>query len=301
MAGADNFLSAKIRLVEQSTPPENHAIIYRASCEQTAVRLTLAVQCSPIMIVKWTKLVILVISMFAVPLITAQVTSSEESTATMSEREQRGLRGPVKSCAEESTYAGMTDTAGKTHPEVHSEYTTEYDINGRIVATLSSNSNGSQWVTRYAYDASGRLLKTTSGVGGQAITETTCSYEISCPADYRPNTAVAGSPFEVADRAPNLPGGGSATTIYDEHDRATEVQVRDAKGELVSRAVRTYDSQGHVVEEKQILDNPETVIPAEAREDARSIGCFPRPVSARITCAACKAHGRPIRTVLGFL
>jgi hypothetical protein len=46
------------------------------------------------MIVKWTKLVILVISMFAVPRITAQVTSSEESTATMSGREQRGLRGP---------------------------------------------------------------------------------------------------------------------------------------------------------------------------------------------------------------
>jgi hypothetical protein len=35
--------------------------------------------------------------------------------------------------------------------------------------------------------------------------------------------------------------------------------------ELVSRAVRTYDAQGQVVEEKQILDNPETVIPAEAR------------------------------------
>jgi hypothetical protein len=150
---------------------------------------------------------------------------------------------------------------------------------------------------RYSYDAKGRLLTTTSGVEGQASTETTYVYDqqgrlqsissggrpdspttfnydergrkrktqTSSPADYRPNTAIAGPPFEAADRAPNLPGGGSATTIYDEYDRAIEVQVRDAQGELVSRAVRTYDTQGHLVEEKQVLDNPETLFPAEAR------------------------------------
>jgi len=191
----------------------------------------------------------------------------------------------------------MTDADGKAYPEVHSEYTTEYDTDGRIVATRSRNTAGSQWVTTYAYDASGRLLKVISGVEGKAQTETTYSYdqrgrlttigddgrsdspvffhydehgrktkiEVSRSTDYHPNTVVAGSPFEVADRAPNLPGGGSATTIYDERDRATEVQVRDASGELVNRALRTYDAQGHIIEEKQILDNPETMFPAEAR------------------------------------
>src|SRR5262249_47575394 len=44
------------------------------------------------------------------------------------------------------------------------------------------------------------------------------------------------------------------------------VQVRDANGELVSRALRIYDAQGHVIEEKQILDTPETMIPSEIRE-----------------------------------
>jgi hypothetical protein len=141
------------------------------------------------------------------------------------------------------------------------------------------------------------VLKIASGIEGQATTDTIYSYdhsgklqnisdsnrpddpvtfrydehgrktkiEISRPADYRSVIAEAGSPFETADRAPNLPGGGSATTIYDEHDRATEVQVRDASGEVVSRAVRTYDAQGHVLEEKQILDHPETIFPAETR------------------------------------
>ena len=31
------------------------------------------------------------------------------------------------------------------------------------------------------------------------------------------------------------------------------------------RSVRIYDSQGRIIEEKQILDNPETIIPAEIR------------------------------------
>ena len=80
------------------------------------------------MSVKRAKLVILAVSILAVPpLQMAQVRSPEERTATMSDREQRGLRGPVKSCTEGSTRPGMTDADGKTYPEVHSEYTTEYD------------------------------------------------------------------------------------------------------------------------------------------------------------------------------
>jgi len=158
----------------------------------------------------------------------------------------------------------MTDADGKTYPEVRSEYSREYDPDGRILIFRSSNSDGSLWLTRYSYDAFGRLLKTASGVEGQAFTETTYSLdkggrlqnisndkkpdnpvifhyderrrktkiETSRAADYRPNTATCGSPFEVADRAPNFPGGGSAVTIYDEDDRATEVQVRDAKEPL---------------------------------------------------------------------
>lgn len=247
--------------------------------------------------VRWTNIVILLMAIFAVRLTMAQVTSSGESGATMSDREKERLRGPVKSWTGESTFPGMTNAESKTSPEVHSESTTEYDTSGRQLATLHKNSDGSQWVMRYSYDASGRLLKTASGTEGQALSETNYSYDhqgrlqmisqtdkpesavtfrydeqgrkskiaTSRPADYRANVATDRSPFEAAEMAPNLPGGGTATTIYDEHDRATEVQVRDASGEVVNRAVRTYDAQGHVLEEKQILDNPETMFPAEMR------------------------------------
>jgi hypothetical protein len=126
----------------------------------------------------------------------------------------------------------------------------------------------------YSYDDGGRLLSITDS--RRPLSPVTFRYdengrktklEISRPEDYQPNVAVAGYAFQAVDRAPNLPGGGSATTFYDEHDRATEVQVRDVEGEIVNRAVRIYDAQGRVSEEKQILDNPETLIPAEMRAE----------------------------------
>jgi hypothetical protein len=41
--------------------------------------------------------------------------------------------------------------------------------------------------------------------------------------------------------------------------------VKDSQGQVVNRAVRTYDTQGRVIEEKQILDQPEMMFPPEIR------------------------------------
>ncbi len=215
----------------------------------------------------------------------------------MSDREQRGLKGPVITCVQENTYPASTLADGTQIPERKYHARTEYSSDGRIMSTTESNGDDSEWQTRFTYDSSGRLLKTTSGNTGEKPTETIYSYDekghlltirssnrpdnpitfhydeqgrktqmqISRPEDYQPNMAQGGSPFEAADRPPNLPGGGSATTIYDEQDRPVEVQVRDQKGELISRALRTYDVQGHITEEKQVLASPETMIPADAR------------------------------------
>ena len=87
---------------------------------------------------------------------------------------------------------------------------------------------------------------------------------MSRPEDYRPNSIFGGSPFETADRAPNLPDGGSATTFYDADDRPTEVHVKNAQGELITRAVLIYDTEGRVSEDKQVLDNVETMFPQGA-------------------------------------
>ncbi len=266
-------------------------------------RLTWLPSRPAIAIVRWTKLTLSSIFIPAVLLTTlvilATVALAEESNATMSNREQSGLRGPVKSCTEETKYPGRTDAEGTTYPEFRLQYTTEYDSDGRVASRRHRESDGIDWVTRDFYGASGRKLRTTSGKEGQNATETVFSYDdngklvkitrsdarenptafhyddngrktkvqFSRAEDYRPAIAsgFGGSLLEMVDSPPNLPGGGTATTIYDERDRATEVEVRDAEGELVSRTLRIYDAHDRILEEKQILDNLVTMFPPDAR------------------------------------
>ena len=216
----------------------------------------------------------------------------------VSEREQHGLRETVKTCNSERINPGVTSGDGTPYPETRFWDTTEYDEGGRVLVRRSRNSNGSEWAARYTYDAVGRLLKTGWGTEGESPQETVYSYDaqgrpleiatsgsqanpvrfqydergrktkvqVSRPEDYRPNAAVAGnSPFWAADRAPNMPGGGTATTSYDDQDRALEVVVRDFEGEVCSRTVRIYDADGRISEEKSIIENLEMIISAEVR------------------------------------
>lgn len=215
----------------------------------------------------------------------------------MSDRAQAGFRGPVKSTTEESTYPNTTDDSARPS-EVRFEHTNIYDPDGRLLSTRILNSDGSQWVTRNEYSNSGQLFKTASGTEGQALDETTYSYDSQgriekitssnkgetpilfrydeqgrktkiqalLASDYRPNVASGGSPFEALEMMPNIPGGGTTTTTYDEHDRPLEVAVRDANGELINRALRTYDAQGRVSDEKQVYDNLATMFPPEIRQ-----------------------------------
>ncbi|HKR83424.1 MAG TPA: hypothetical protein VJS37_04575 [Terriglobales bacterium] len=222
----------------------------------------------------------------------------------MSHRERYGLRGPIKACVEESTFAGAVTADGTQIPQWTSRYTTEFSVEGRLVSTRIRNSDGSEWVSSTSYDASGRMLKGKWGNEGGPATETVYFYDehgkllkitdsnkpdnpvtfrhdehgrmikrqVSRPEDYQPNTADARSPFEAADSPPNLPGGGSATTFFDEEDRPTEVQVRNAQGEIVNRATRVYDKHGRVLEEHQIWDRPETMFPAQLQEEILQAG-----------------------------
>jgi hypothetical protein len=212
----------------------------------------------------------------------------------MSDREKAELRGPVKTCTEETEFPGMTTPDGTEIPARKDRHTTEYDVDGRVVVIRNDSSDGSEWAMRHVYDTSGNLLKIVRGNKGDLNQETHYSYDdhgralnitysdapgnpvvfrydergrktkvqVSRPEDYRPNSSVVGSPFQVADMPPNVPSGGSATTIYDKDDRPTEVQVRDTQGKLVSRTVRSYDPQGRITEEKQIWDNFESMFPA---------------------------------------
>ena len=232
----------------------------------------------------------------AAPLCMAQGAQSKPAVhPAPSDREKAELRGPVKSCLEETTYPSRTDSNGLPSVPFTQRSEMDYDEQGRLLASLYHNPDGSVWVVRNTYDTSGKLIKTTSGKEGRPSRATNYAYDeqgrltsitkdgaapvtfhydeqgrktkvqTSRAEDYRANVGTAGSPFAAADMPPNLAGGGTATTKYDENDRPTEVEVRNAQGELVSRAVSVYDNQGNIKEEKQILDDPIKIFPAEVQ------------------------------------
>jgi hypothetical protein len=89
-------------------------------------------------------------------LLTAQSIETGDSllptSATTSDRERDGLRGPVRmSVAESETRFGKTGA------------TQEYDLDGRLLASRSTYP-GSEWENTRTYDADGRVLRTTKNL-----------------------------------------------------------------------------------------------------------------------------------------
>lgn len=220
---------------------------------------------------------------------------------TISDRDRAGLHGPVRSVIEERTSPAWNDADGKVYPEFKSWNKTEYDREGRIAVTSfrgSSGEHGSEFVTRYTRNSAGQLLRTTQEDDGKTVSETIYRYDDqgrlqSITASKDPDNPIAfrydangrkqkiaiakpidlpsgagaishsvEASFEEAGSAQALPEGGSTVTLYDEHDRPTEIQTRNANGEILSRTLRVYDDQGRVVEEKQTMDDLLKMIPA---------------------------------------
>lgn len=84
------------------------------------------------------------------------------------DRAHQVLRGPVRSCKEETTLPAVPDV----RTELRSENTTEFDREGREISTRILQSDGSLWITRSEYSPSGQLLKVVSGVEGKTVTKT---------------------------------------------------------------------------------------------------------------------------------
>lgn len=229
------------------------------------------------------------------PLANSQSTETQSAPSAtgsihISDRERAGLRGPVRTCREETVYPG-----GKSFT------TTEYSLDGKLLTTRTSQSDGSEWVTSQTYDADGRLAKIVSGKLGDPGTERLYSYDetgrllsiTNSPekgnrTDFRydeqgrktttqsfdpktlqsnQNTLFGGSPWDAALAGFGVSGGASATTIYDGNDQPTELQILDAEGRIVTRFVRTYDANGRITEENQTLENPALMMTAGQRAD----------------------------------
>ena len=117
----------------------------------------------------------------------------------MSDREKAGLRGPVHACIEETVYP--TGKFSTTHT---------YDIDGKLLVSRSSNSDGADWVTTRTYDSDGRLTSIVSGKSGAAGLESLYSYDDS------------GQLLSITN---NLRKGDQIDFHYDAMGRKTSVQT----------------------------------------------------------------------------
>lgn len=239
---------------------------------------------------------------------------SSNEAKPLSDREKAGLRGPVRSVIDEQTFPSWTDSEGKAWPASERWNKTEYDRDGRLVASSSRTGSGDQRadnlaVTRYTYTPEGKLLKRTIESDGKHTLETNYDYDehrrlksitnsgdptnpiafqydaegkktriaIDKPVQSPPGTSAVSRSFTKLfddDGASGItkPDGGSTITIYDRLDRPTEVQLHDVNGTLTSRAVRSYDQRGRVIEEKMLMADPLAIMSADQQKGLLASG-----------------------------
>jgi YD repeat-containing protein len=209
-----------------------------------------------------------------------------QHSETMTDAQNAGLRGNVKTCTEE-----QISFAIQGQPERKVSTTTEYTPDGKLLSSRTLYSEGSEYSFSRTYDAQGRLIKQVSGSSGQKPSEkiykyddkgrlltwtidgkasdTTYSYDdsghktaVQRPegSNVPPGMAIAMGGSEIARP---IPAGGSMTTIYNERDQPVEGQIRDAQGQLVTRVVRRYDSRDRILSEEDEIESPESVVPPE--------------------------------------
>lgn len=155
---------------------------------------------------------------------------------SQTDRELRGLRGAVKVVNQQLFHHQAPYSQPLSQPPV---WKTEFTFDGRQVGVKNE--------IPFSFDGGGRKTRVRT----------------SRAEDYRPNTSAGGSPFSIADRRPNLPGGGTTTTYYDEQDRPVVAEVRDAQGGFVMRAERLYDKDGRIAEEKLSMLDPAAFFPGD--------------------------------------
>src|SRR6266487_590192 len=115
-----------------------------------------------------------------------------------------------------------------------------YDASGRSASAATVDVDGTKHDTeRSQYDENGRKTKVVF-LPVQETSGATCSTG-SCGTMYG---------VEGTDVAYSAPGATTSATIYDEHERPSEIVFNDASNALVSRVVFSRDHEGRVLSER---------------------------------------------------
>ena len=200
------------------------------------------------------------------------------------DREQAGLRGPVRTVSEGSRRTEY-DPAGRLissrwspNPDSESIETRTYDGSGRLLTDTIRNADGSLIEKVYFYDDKGRLLRIVEGSGDRTFFQYDQEgrkikiRDVADKSDDQEAERAVGIDVMFADVEEDsefgLDGARNASrikTIYDELDQPTETQAFDADGHLLSRIVRAYDAKRRITNVRVIIDDPTSLFPAQAK------------------------------------
>ncbi len=133
-----------------------------------------------------------------------------------------------------------------------------YDAGGRPASAVTVDRHGTTHQTeRSRYDEDGRRTKV-----------------VVLPVFDASGAGCSAYGVEGSDVAYPAPGATTSTTIYDEHERSSEVSFYDANDALVSRVGFSRDQDGRVLSERMEFAGPEklllgpsidTAVPADER------------------------------------
>lgn len=182
-------------------------------------------------------------------LLNAQVGKAAMGNGRLSDREQAGLRGPVKTCSDFN------------EDETESMCDAEYSVDGRLLVWRGRIDGGSRVERVYSYDGAGRVIGITGG-GAYGTDEIrydehgrkTLVRTVPPRPDRQGSALGVGAMFEATEEDGWLVGGGTVTTRYNENDQPFETLVRDAHGELLTRIKHTYDAQGRLIDETLVRE-----------------------------------------------
>jgi YD repeat-containing protein len=205
-----------------------------------------------------------------------QVSAAKQAQLSDSGEEFR-LRGPVKMSAYDrhlvtTSEYGRDGKLLSTRTEVDGQlsysssdslYTEIHDSQGRLKKMISGTRGGPARETLYGYDDAGRLAAVANSENSDRLevhyqadgSKTSIQTFDANTIERTRHSGFAGSGWDAASTGFGVPMGGTVTTIYDADDHPSEIHIRSADGQFVSRIVRTYDAKGRLIEEKSVEQN----------------------------------------------
>jgi len=246
-------------------------------------------------------------------------------------------RGPVKTCIEEITLpngsvltniseysvdgklvSSRSERDGQiedsTNDDDHAEVR---DAQGRLLNSVSENSDGVKRASFYTYDSSGRILTVTNSENSDrteydyAPDGAKTAIRMFDPTTLQRTThaSFGGSPWKAVDLGFGVPIGGTVMTTYDKNNNETETRVLAADGHIVTQIVRKYDSAGRLLEEKPVHLNLGPVMldgmpskdrarltPEQMEARSKRVAAFAVGVKPPQTTYTYDAQGRVIQT-----